>query len=329
MLSRHPRVDRFVRAVLIGAVAIAAASAPALARSEPSRPEAVVATRATQPVPALLPLAVQFDVTSVSTGRTYRIYVSKPVAPAPAGGYGILYVLDGDSAFPTAASQAVLASMLEGSKPIVVVGIGYPDVMASLQLRTRDLTPYSPDMETVGPTPAEPGEWGGADAFHKFMLEELRPIIAGMTIVDKGDQALMGYSLGGLFALHVLLSNPGAYQKYVIGSPAIHWNKPKVLENIPAFAEKVRGGKVAPQILITSAELEQSRSPRSLQAKFRMVDNARELADTLRRIKGRNGYRVEYALFLNETHNSGIPASTSRGVAFVEGVTEGVTEGAR
>jgi len=141
----------------------------------------------TKPVPALLPLAVQFDIESANTGRTYRIYLSKPVAPAPASGYGVLYVLDGDAAFATAATQAILASLLDGRKPVGVVGIGYPDAMATMSLRTRDLTPYVPTAETLGSRPVEPQDWGGGDAFNEFMQKELRPLIESMARVDKSD----------------------------------------------------------------------------------------------------------------------------------------------
>jgi hypothetical protein len=47
-----------------------------------------------------------------------------------------------------------------------------------------------------------------------------------------------------------------------------------------------------------------------------MVDNARELATRLQTVKGHPGYQVRYAVILQETHNTGIPASNSRGVAF-------------
>jgi hypothetical protein len=276
----------------------------------------------TQTVPALLPLAVQFDIKSTHTGRTYRIYLSQPVVPAPANGYPVLYVLDADTAFATAATQAVLASLLEGRKPVLVVGVGYPDVMATMGLRTRDLTPYVPNATTLGKVPVKPEEWGGGEAFHQFMMQELRPNIESRVAVDKNDQSLMGYSLGGLFALHVLLSSPQSYQSYVIGSPSVYWNGKQVLQDLPSFTQQVRDGKVSPRVLITSDEWEQSAKSRSLPERFRMVDNAREVAKTLRKIKGTNGYRVDYALFSNETHNSGIPASTSRGVAFVESVVE-------
>jgi hypothetical protein len=87
----------------------------------------------------------------------------------------------------------------------------------------------------------------------------------------------------------------------------------------------------APRILITSDQWEQSEEapdvPRSGEARtkaladmaaFRMVDNARELASRLKALPGGAGYEVRYTLFPEETHLTGIPAATSRGVAFVE-----------
>jgi predicted alpha/beta superfamily hydrolase len=323
MRSSCPRSNRFATAIRIGTAIIMSTAIPAGAQTISPRPQVGMITSVPEPIPALLPLAVQFDIKSVNTGRTYKIYLAKPVVPAPATGYGVLYVLDADPAFPTAASQAFFASALDHRRPLLVVGIGYPDAMAAMKLRTRDLTPYVPDAETAGNISVKPDEWGGGDAFHKFMLEELRPVIERMAAVDKSDQSLMGYSLGGLFALHILLTSPESYKTYVIGSPSVWWNGKQVLQDLPSFAKKVTDGKVSPRILITSDEWEQSAGSRSLPENYKMVDNARQVAETLQKITGRGSYRVDYILFPNETHNSGIPASTSRGVAFVESPVEG------
>jgi hypothetical protein len=53
-------------------------------------------------------------------------------------------------------------------------------------------------------------------------------------------------------------------------------------------------------------------------ARFRMVDNARDLAGRLKALPGGPGYEVRYTLFPEETHLTGIPVATGRGVAFVE-----------
>jgi uncharacterized protein len=280
--------------------------------------------------PATLPLTSQFDLTSKITGRTYRIFVSRPIGAAPKGGFPVLYVLDGGMTYPIAAGQAMLGA-LGGRRQLLVVGVAYPNILEALTLRGRDLTPSRPDAATLvmaGGSKAD--DFGGGEDFHRFMMEELRPLIARTNAVDPADQSLMGYSLGGLFALHVMFHHPDAYRNYVAGSPSIWWNGREVLKGEADFASAVRAGKAAPRLLITSDGWEQSTEapgfPASGKARARavaaqnasrMIGNARELAGRLKAIKGPPGYEVRYALFPEETHNSGIPASTSRGVAFV------------
>lgn len=48
-----------------------------------------------------------------------------------------------------------------------------------------------------------------------------------------------------------------------------------------------------------------------------MVENARALAARLGALERPAGYDVRYALFVNETHLTGISAATSRAIAFV------------
>jgi hypothetical protein len=54
-----------------------------------------------------------------------------------------------------------------------------------------------------------------------------------------------------------------------------------------------------------------------MMASLQMVDGAREFAERLKSIKGSPEYSVTYVVLSGETHNTGIPASTSRGIAFV------------
>jgi len=282
--------------------------------------------------PATLDFARQFDLTSKITGRTYRIFVSTPMTPAPKGGFPVLYVLDGNGAFPIANGQAVF-TYFGGSKPVLVVGVGYPVALAAMTLRNRDLTPTAPGLHDPGDISKapKPQDYGGADAFHRFMMEELRPAIGRLYSVNLADQSLMGYSFGGLFALDVLFKHPTAYRNYVVGSPSIWFNDREVLKGESRFSDAVRSGLAAPRILITSDRWEQSEEAPNLpksgedrakaladMAGFRMVDNARELADRLKALRGGAGYEVRYTLFPEETHQTGIPAATSRGVAFVE-----------
>ncbi|MEO7564186.1 MAG: alpha/beta hydrolase-fold protein, partial [Sphingomicrobium sp.] len=217
----------------------------------------------------------------------------------------------------------------------IVVGIGYPDG-SPWRRRTADLTPSMPtganlaDVENEEGGPVKPGSYGDAEGFHRFMTEELRPILIQHFHASPTNQSLMGYSLGGLFALNVLFRHPDSYRSYVIGSPSIWWNDREVLKHEAAFSALVRSGKVAPRILITSDEWEQSEEAPYLPAsgpervkalaemrEAAMVDNAHALATRLKSLKGSSSYEVAYALFPEETHLTGVAAATSRGVTFV------------
>lgn len=303
-------VDR--RGLIAGAVA---ASLAVSAQAQSAGPKLV---------PAQLALADQFNVASKITGRTYRIYTSRPAAPPPTAGYQVVYTLDGDSSFPIVIRQLRRSPPL----PVLLVGIAYPDSASWSRLRSWDLTPSQPDAFSRLSTPpdAAGAEFGGADAFHRFMTEELQPQLARIYPLDPQHQSLMGYSLGGLFALHVMFAHPNLYQGLFIGSPSIWWNEREVLKGEAGFAAAVRAGTAAPRILITSAEWEQgegdSRAPRTgpvLQRSnhSRMVDNARELAGRLKALKGAAGYQVDYVVFAEETHVGGMPAAYSRGANFL------------
>jgi predicted alpha/beta superfamily hydrolase len=276
----------------------------------------------------MLPGAIQFDMKSRITGRTYRIYVAAPSGPPPHKGYPAIYLLDASTAFATVASQATVAQS-EGRPSMLIVGIGYPDDGATVLLRRRDLTPSEPTGQSRAQMvrdygPIKPGDYGGAAAFHRFMMEELRPRITALYRVDLHNQSLMGYSFGGLFVLHVLFEQPDAYRTFVAGSPSIWWNDREVLQGEAGFVAEVRAGKSAPRILITSNEWEQFEGAPGLPPAVlehmkasRMVDNARELESRLQAIKGSGGYGVRYFLFSQETHVSGMPAAASRGLAFI------------
>lgn len=311
------------------AIAMAAAGATAASplSAQTAAPAVAIAKPATQP--AVDPFAVQFDLPSKITGRTYRIFLHRPPAAPPKGGWPVTYVLDSSITFGTAASQVLLRAST-GQSSGLVVGIGYPQAIATTKLRELDLTPSAPLPGTYDEPGAKPGDFGGAALFHRFMIEELRPAIATLAPVDARNQSLIGYSLGGLFALGVLFDHPEAYRTIVAGSPSIWWNRRELLRKEAGYAAAVRAGKVTTRLLITSDMWEQfppdsilPTDPKQRAAELKdaadgaMVDNARGLARRLGALRGAPGYRVRYVLFPEETHLTGIPASASRGIAFI------------
>ena len=316
-----------VHSIALTAAVVAAASLPS--PQVTTAPAAMVALPAIEP--AVIPFAIQFDLPSRITGRTYRILLHRPQSAEPKDGWPVIYLLDSRSTFGTAASQVLLRTS-QGQSGALVVGIGYPEAAATSTLRAFDLTPSVPPPGSPGATAvpgSKPSDFGGAALFHRFMIEELRPVIAAIAPVDAKNQSLIGYSLGGLFALGVLFDHPDAYRTIVAGSPSIWFNDREVLRKEPGFAAAVTAGRVTTRVLITSDGWEQSPPDSQLPsdpkqraaalkraADYALVDNAWGLASRLGGLKGALGYNVCYVLFPEETHLTGNPAATSRGVAF-------------
>lgn len=280
--------------------------------------------------PVQIPASTQWDMTSVSTGRTYRIFVAWPQAASrpPRDGYPVVYVLDGNSMFATVVEQSRREAEVGELKPAIVVGIGYStDDPARIEReRIFDLGPPV-DPATLPPM-LRGAKAGGANGFEKFLLEELRPRIESRFPVDRHDSTLMGHSIGGLLVLHTLFAHPQAFRNYVAISPSIWWNGAALLRGEPAFAKQVEERKAAPRILMMAGGLEQTATagPRppgmSVQdyAKLldmaKMIDNVRATGMRLQALHGAAGYDVQVKVLQGDTHNSEVPSALALGLGF-------------
>ena len=193
-----------------------------------------------------------FRFASKAGGSPYLIEVSVPSAPSPARGYPVIYVLDAVGSFGTVTDTVHWQEILFG--PVVVVGVRYDDALENTR-RTFDLTP-KPKPGTRGRT----ADVGGEDDFLAFMRDDLKPAIAKRVKVDATRQALFGHSLGGLFALHVLLKQPQMFDTYVVGSPSLNQFGYEILEELAAV--QPHGIEGPPRrVLIAAGGLERSGHP--------------------------------------------------------------------
>jgi uncharacterized protein len=295
---------------------------------------AAAATQAPAP-PATSPVtlfgASQFDLRSKISGRTYRIFVYKPITPAPATGYPVIYFPDGNGFFPVVAGHTALMGL--AGKGALVVGVGYAtdDFMEPMTLRYRDLTPVTEDQTQFPTKPplAEADQGGHSELFYRFLVEELRPVLAKSYQMDPRQQTLYGHSLGGLFVLGVLFNHPDSFNRYVASSPSIWWDKKSVLKDEAAFIAKVKSSKTPLRVFICVGAKEQDPytsvppgTPMTLAevnkriSEAQMVANARDLANRLIQIDARPGFIVKFQDFGAEDHLSVVPASISRALEF-------------
>jgi predicted alpha/beta superfamily hydrolase len=239
--------------------------------------------------------------------QTFAIDVLSPAPDAERGPFPVVYVTDGNFAFPMVASTAGLLTLGQELPPVILVGIGYPDASDVMKLRSRELTPSTVDDFTMTPG-TSPLPSGGADAFLDFISHNLKPMIEENYPAKASDDTLVGDSLGGLFSLYAMLTRGTEYRRYIAGSPSIWWDD-RALLNVQVAAAG-RTPELASQLFISVGGLEEPAEGPGADAK--MVRNMHSFADVLERnFKNLVVTRHE---FEGETHVSVIPATMSRGL---------------
>jgi predicted alpha/beta superfamily hydrolase len=146
--------------------------APALALGVPMTNANANANVRTTSVPAgCLPGARVQDLHHAASGRTWRVWMQRPVAPPPKEGYPVLWLLDGNASFSIAAqfarNQEARPAHMRGDA-LVVIAVGHPtDEPYAPAERQRDYTPPSADQPATSLA-------GGANDLLDFMLEDVR-----------------------------------------------------------------------------------------------------------------------------------------------------------
>lgn len=266
-------------------------------------------------LPAAQQLDLQAQGSGQGSGQHYRIFLSVPEAPPPPGGYPVLYLLDGNAAFPVAAFLARgFASRREitGHPQVLVVGIGYPgEADFHVAQRLRDYTPSVSRPEAAA-------EEGGADRLLDFIEQQLKPLVASRYPVDPARQALFGHSLGGLFVLHALSTRPASFSTYLASSPSIWWDRHRVMNRLPALERTAADLRPQVQISVGALEDDPPAGPipadiRALLADRQMVAPARRAAQTLQALPGWHS-RVVYHELAGEDHGPVWLPALSRGL---------------
>src|SRR3954447_1953382 len=172
----------------------------------------------------------RFSIKSTVLGEDRIILVRTPAGyETNKVSYPVLYMTDGDAHMRHTASTIEFLTQNGRIPDLIVVGVTNTD-------RTRDLTPAKPgDKDAAGnlrwPTS------GGADNFLKFFETELIPEIEKEYRVQP-YRILAGHSLGGLFAIHSMITKPGLFNSYIAVSPSLQWENGEALKRATDFLNK-------------------------------------------------------------------------------------------
>jgi predicted alpha/beta superfamily hydrolase len=280
-----------------------------------------------------------YNVTSVHVDDALRVYVGRPPRIEPGKTYPVIYVLDGNLLFASVHAMQNGMAITRELPEAFVVGIGYDtaDFPSISGKRNRDLSPTD-GGEHRALFPSDPRyPFGGAAAFLRFLIKELKPAIEQCYPVDAADSTIVGCSFGGLFASWVLLTQPGVFQRFVLCSPALWWHGEKVWEWMTkCVAER---NELSARVFVTAGGMETIEETRRLlqdlsrqggQSKVladqlvsfyqhqgwpRMAEITPEFAARLRSC-GARGLNVLCHNLPDETHMSVWPAGISRGLRY-------------
>jgi ferri-bacillibactin esterase len=307
-------------------------------------------------LPMQVPRAVRIDFCSEHNRRHYSLSVALPLLKSQqaAGGSPVLYVLDGHWFFGSAVDivrfnapgvvvagisypddEAYIKRALEHYAPLPEWTKELPEFRAVVALeRSCDLTlPASDEVlarESLSTSHPKAGHVGGLDAFLKVLETEIKPRVASVVRIDEENQTLFGHSLGGMAVVHALFNHPNTFRTFVASSPSIWWSERTVLSSEARFTQAVRAGTAAPRVLITGGSEEETPNPKAAARrglKFetyvdhirmaRMIGNARELTERLKRLRGSGDFEIEeYVVFPNEAHRTSAWPALARAVSF-------------
>jgi predicted alpha/beta superfamily hydrolase len=157
--------------------------------------------------------------------------------------YPVLVLLDANDApqfLAAIANVRFLAS--RGAIPGLIIA-GIPNGKD----RTRDLTP-TPTGRTARDNPTA----GGADAFASFIADEVLTLVRAK-YRTRATTIFAGHSFGGLIALHISATHPGAYTGIVAMSPSLWWNDST---HVMQYADAIAKARAPLRLFATSGGLE-------------------------------------------------------------------------
>lgn len=145
--------------------------------------------------------------------RRINVYLP-PGYTDPGRRFPVLFLLDGGEQedFQTIAGLARGVAANGFAEQMIVVGMEGVD-------RRHDLTSPS----AVAKERADYPTTGGAAAYRRFLVEELKPWVAGRYRAT-GRTAIIGESLAGLFIVETLLRAPDSFDDYIAASPSLWWS---------------------------------------------------------------------------------------------------------
>ncbi|TDJ75035.1 alpha/beta hydrolase [Pseudomonas putida] len=244
------------------------------------------------------------DLDSADGKRHYRLWIGKPERPAPAAGYPVLWMLDGNAAIGALDDADLLNKLAAGQAPLLVA-VGYQTEQRIERTgRTYDYTPALPGQaQQLDPLTGQAS--GGVEVFFELLRQRMRPMVASVAPIDPTRQTLWGHSYGGLAVLHALFDHPGEFSDYAAASPSLWWHDGAIVNEAEGLQQRL--GRSRAHLLLMRGGVEPARPGKP--SKGDEEGPARRLAAQLGNVRG---LTVRFERFDGLGHGPMLPASLHR-----------------
>lgn len=164
--------------------------------------------------------------------REVQVWLPPGYAAAPAQRYPVLYLHDGQNVFDDAAAGAEW-QVDETAQRLVQAGALAPFIVVAVAATAERIHDYTPLPAPSGP-PA--GQGGGAAAYARYLVQELKPLIDTRYRTQPGREstAVGGSSLGGLVSMWLLLQHGDVFGAGLVVSPSVWWADEAIVAQVAA-----------------------------------------------------------------------------------------------
>lgn len=295
-------------------VALAAAVLAACASVSPGSGQVPPTTG--EPPKVAFPNSAVHDVPSAD-GRRYQVWVDLPDAyftsdrPLP-----VVFATDPNWAFPVLRTVRDFTGRRGGNiEPFILVGLGYDPALTPQQSRSRDYTISDPrGRPDHDATDYSFPAYGEAEAYRDYLETRVFPLIASTYRADMSRATFVGHSYGSLFGTYVLLTRPGMFRNYVLGSPSYWFDRHAIFE---LEAETARTGPApSGRVFMLTGGYETLGPPPLYERKHDLVADMRRFERTLA-ARGHPDLQIATEVREGEDHLTVYPDVFIRGLLHV------------
>ena len=175
-----------------------------------------------------------WDVPDPVSQRGYQVFVALPPSyrTQPERRYPVIYATDADYAFPLL-KQIGRRLNVEGPKieEFILIGLSYAKEEGGMESRRRD---YTPTENGPAGSPKE-ALHGQGKAYQTYVRDQVLPFVAQRYRTDEKRRILLGHSYGSLLGMQILLSEPGLFDGYILGSPSFWYDRHYMINQARAY----------------------------------------------------------------------------------------------